>query len=417
MRLPFLLMSFLLGQSLSIKVPEDDEFYAPPHDYIDARLGEILKVRPPPSSIRSLLAPITAIPWQLLIRSEDSFGNPNVVTATILEPPGADSQKVLSYQTFQNSAKRSCCPSYTMLTASFESLEIQADLAFISMALFMKWYVLIPDYEGPKSAFPVSKQSAHAVLNCMKAAKTFISQDASFAMMGYSGGAFASAWAAILQPKYAPELKLVGAALGGTIANISALIRKVDGGPYAGLVVNILNGLGNEYKKFKLALHVYGPSLKSYCLFSAATHYFGTSFNKDVYQDILEDKTINSIFNENDLLGANKTVPRAPMFLYHSAINEVAPFKEVDKLYDYWCEQGVTVELAEDMSFNHMMEAFAGIPASITWLNKRFKKEPILDHCKRSKKTSNFFYPGSPRFIRKKLKHTLSQIVSQLIVI
>ncbi|KAI5965874.1 uncharacterized protein KGF55_001238 [Candida pseudojiufengensis] len=397
--------------------PHLDEFYKPPKNYNSTKLGEILKIRPPPGPIRSYFAPIDAISWQILVRSENSDGEPICITMTLLEPANnPDTTKILSYQPFENSAMIDCSPSFALLSGAFDTFETQCDLTFISMALTQGWVVIIPDYEGPNSVFPVAKDTAFAVLNCMRAAKTFFDEeDIKFGMMGYSGGAFTSAWASIYQPTYAPELNLVGAALGGLIPNITALIENVDGGPYAGLIVNILNGLSNEYPQFKNAIHKYGPTLKNYCLFSAAIHYFGTNFNEHIYKNFINDKVMQRYFKRNDLLGG-KFMPEIPIFIFHSKINEMSPIDEVHKLITQWCENGVKLEFAEDLSYNHMVEAFSGIPASIIWLSNRFNDEAISynGNCHWEKRISNLLYPGATTFIKEYLKLSAKQYLSKL---
>lgn len=405
------LLSYTVGV-IALKPPHLDDFYEPPKKYHGTRLGEILKVRQPPASVRSYLAPVDAISWQLLIRSEDSFGNPNAISATILEPQDSDSTRILAYQAFENSATGDCRPSYAILAGSFETFQIQAELAFVSMALSKGWFVLIPDYEGPHLSFPAAKISAFSVMNSMRAAKTFINRDAHFAMLGYSGGAFASAWTAILQPQYAPELKIVGAAMGGTIANISAMVETVDGGPYAGLVVNILNGLGNEYPRFKYAIHRYGLNLRNYCLVSAAIHYFGSKFNVDVYKNFLQNGIIKYYFGKNSLLG--KKAPKIPIFIFHSMLNEMSPISEVYKLVNQWCAQGVELQFTEDLSYNHMVEAFTGIPAALTWLDDRFELKPMPKKCVKEKRISNLTYPGSSALIKQHFKYSALLMMSKL---
>ncbi|CAD1813073.1 unnamed protein product [Candida parapsilosis] len=405
------LLSYTVGV-IALKPPHLDDFYEPPKKYHGTRLGEILKVRQPPASVRSYLAPVDAISWQLLIRSEDSFGNPNAISATILEPQDSDSTRILAYQAFENSATGDCRPSYAILAGSFETFQIQAELAFVSMALSKGWFVLIPDYEGPHSSFPAAKISAFSVMNSMRAAKTFINRDAHFAMLGYSGGAFASAWTAILQPQYAPELKIVGAAMGGTIANISAMVETVDGGPYAGLVVNILNGLGNEYPRFKYAIHRYGLNLRNYCLVSAAIHYFGSKFNVDVYKNFLQNGIIKYYFGKNSLLG--KKAPKIPIFIFHSMLNEMSPISEVYKLVNQWCAQGVELQFTEDLSYNHMVEAFTGIPAALTWLDDRFESKPMPKKCVKEKRISNLMYPSSSALIKQHFKYSALLMMSKL---
>ena len=43
--------------------------------------------------------------WQLLVRSEDSFGNPNVIVTTVIEPVNADPSKIASYQVLKMQLK------------------------------------------------------------------------------------------------------------------------------------------------------------------------------------------------------------------------------------------------------------------------------------------------------------------------
>jgi hypothetical protein len=50
---------------------------------------------------------------------------------------------------------------------------------------------------------------------------------------GYSGGAIATGWAASLISSYAPELKVLGWASGGTPANLTGTPVFLDGGLYA----------------------------------------------------------------------------------------------------------------------------------------------------------------------------------------
>lgn len=116
------------------------------------------------------------------------------------------------------------------------------------------YYVVTPDYEGPKSTFTVGLQSGKATLNSIRAVLssgnlTGIDSDAEVMMWGYSGGTIASGWAAAIQSEYAPELgeNLIGAALGGFVTNITATAEATDGGLFAGLIANALGGLGNEY--------------------------------------------------------------------------------------------------------------------------------------------------------------------------
>ncbi|KAG8204737.1 Lipase 1, partial [Candida africana] len=109
------LISLIFASPLTVKSPLVDDFYTAPDGYESAKLGEILKLRKTPSKLSSMFFEIDIKnSWQLLVRSEDSFGNATAIVTTVIEPYNADPSKVLSYQTFEDSANIECSPSYGM---------------------------------------------------------------------------------------------------------------------------------------------------------------------------------------------------------------------------------------------------------------------------------------------------------------
>lgn len=65
-------------------------------------------------------------------------------------------------------------------------------------------------------SYAAGKMAGHAVLDSVRG---MLSErpdlaESPIVMHGYSGGAIATAWAAQLQPTYAPELRIAGAAAG-----------------------------------------------------------------------------------------------------------------------------------------------------------------------------------------------------------
>lgn len=103
------------------------------------------------------------------------------------------------------------------------------------------WVVTVADHEGPNSAFIAGRLSGRAILDSIRATKAFTTINLDPAvktvMWGYSGGASAIGWAAALHSSYAPELNIVGAAHGGTPANLTA----------AALYLNKSGGAGCEF--------------------------------------------------------------------------------------------------------------------------------------------------------------------------
>lgn len=111
----------------------------------------------------------------------------------------------------------------------------------------------VPDYEGPNASFAAGVASGHAVLDSIRAAVSFGKQNLSMhddvkqAMWGYSGGAFASEWAAELQVQYAPEMEFAGVALGGLTPNISSVLQTINKNGYAGLIPTAIIGMSSQY--------------------------------------------------------------------------------------------------------------------------------------------------------------------------
>ena len=397
--------------------PTIDDFYNPPKDLETSQLGDVLKWRKMPFPVTSMFVnlPISNA-WQISVRSQDTLNNSLAIVATILEPPNGDKNKLISHQAFENSPLLLCSPSYSMQVPSFETFQIQADLIFISGLLSQGWYVVVPDYEGPNSVFPVGRQSAYSVLDSIRGTIKFFNSTGNStvktALLGYSYGAVASLWASIVQPNYAPELELVGAAVGCTIPNITAFIEKVDEGPYSGLIVNIFNGLANEYRHFRDRLIHFGALQPLGCLFPICRKFFFQKMIGGVYDaQVLTDETIKETIEINNLL-STRAVPQIPVFLFHSKFNEMSPFLEILKLEKLWCSQlGVNLEIAEDMSYNHTVEAFSGMPAAITWIEKRWNNS-TLGGCKHVHRLSNFEYPGIAPFLSQYFRSSLQMVLN-----
>ena len=77
-----------------------------PKGFENAAVGDILQSRATPKSITGGFTPLKIQnSWQLLVRSEDSFGNPNVIVTTVIEPVNADPSKIASYQVLKMQLK------------------------------------------------------------------------------------------------------------------------------------------------------------------------------------------------------------------------------------------------------------------------------------------------------------------------
>jgi hypothetical protein len=136
------------------------------------------------------------------------------------------------------------------------------------MMLWFGFFLNIPDYKGHNASFAAGVMSGHATIDSVRAALSFgqnfnLSTNASAGLWEYSGGAFASEWAAELQVQYAPEVNFIGTALGGLTPNITAVLLKIDGTDFAYLIPNAVIGLTSQYPnaraELKAKLNPTGP--------------------------------------------------------------------------------------------------------------------------------------------------------------
>ncbi|MFX0576494.1 lipase family protein [Nocardia nepalensis] len=106
---------------------------------------------------------------------------------------------------------------------------IRLEFVEVQAILQLGHAVVVPDHQGPNSAYAVGLLGGRITLDAIRAAENFdqaglSGADTRTALWGYSGGAIPTAHAAELQPEYAPELNLVGSATGGLLADIRAAV-------------------------------------------------------------------------------------------------------------------------------------------------------------------------------------------------
>ncbi|CAI5759723.1 unnamed protein product [Candida verbasci] len=398
--------------------PGEDEFYNPPEGYENEPNGAILKSRPCPNPLTNIFTPVNVKNcWQFLVRSEDTFNNSNAIVTTIIEPYNADPKKIVSYQVFEDAASENCAPSFSIqFKAPINTISTQAEMYFVIALLNQGYYVNIPDYEGPKSAFTASYQSAYATLNSIKAAlasgeTTGISEDARCVLWGYSGGSIASVWSSGLISVHSPSIlpNIIGVAAGGLVTNITEVAEATDRSAFSGIIANALGGLAKEYEQYADLLNSeINPLLNwkwdrrdKHCLVDALLVFFYDRWFSGPLRfiipgwDLLTQEPFKSVIDEIDLVSNPNIVPEVPIFIYHGSIDGIVPIPSAIKTFNQWCEAGIaSAEFAEDESNGHISEIVVGAPAALTWIINRFNGVEPVNGCVHTKRGDNFEYPG-----------------------
>ena len=325
----------------------------------------------------------------VLYRSTDVHGSANVVSGTILVPttPYAGPRPIVGYAMSTHGLGDACAPSAQMA----EGLEIESD--FLMGLLNQGWAVAVTDYEGlgtpGQHTYYVGPSLGHAVLDSIRAATrapgTGLVAGGPVAIWGYSEGGSAAAWAAQLQPAYAPELHVVGVAAGGVAADVAAFAEGLDGGALFGIGVSTLIGLDAAFPELHLsaALTDAGRQIFSSeadaCLVGLLLPplTFGR-FAALTTSDVFARPDVQAAFAESRL-GATR--PLAPLLLYHAVLDEIVPFAMGRGLRDRYCADGATVEWLTFPVAEHLTTTVEAGPEVVAWLAGRFAGVRAPNDC------------------------------------
>lgn len=363
--------------------PLGDPWYDPPAGFESTPPGTVLAARP--VTVRPLLTPVVST--EVLVRSTDTQGRPVPVVATVIVPAapwtGAGPRPVVDYNMAIDSLGNTCAPSYQMPRG--QSLEVVAVQYFLAR----NYAVVVPDHEGPRQAYAAGRMAGHAVLDALRAAVGTpvlgLTPGAPIAMTGYSGGAIATGWAAQLAPSYAPELNVVGAAMGGTPADPRLLLDSLDGRNLAsGVLLAATLGLAREYPElyplFNDDAWRLGYLARDLCLpgfaIPGAVLPIRAEQLSDV-PDVLDTPAARAVLADTRLGGL---APTAPILLYHGLQEFWITRANAEHLQSDWCARGADVRLVE-LPGEHLIVALSGIPPAYHWIDARLAGTPVEPGC------------------------------------
>ena len=303
---------------------------------------------------------------------------------------GSGHRPLVSYQTAEDSVGSQCSPSYS-LRAGLPAVtsNAEAETTIIASVLARGWAVVTSDYEGPNSDFLAAPQEGHGVLDGIRAAQAFGPAGlggSPVGLWGYSGGAFATAWAVELQAAYAPELHFAGIAIGGVPADLEPSMRQIDGGYGSGLVAGALIGLLRAYPEAGIA-SILTPSGAA-ALAAGANDCTVTLLARYLFRPVSSFTTTSTPFDDPKLravLDANSPLgqgaPTAPVYDYHANGDELVPVAVDDALVTSYCSAGTPVQKVRYPGGEHNLTLVAGAPGAQAFLAARFAGAAPIDNC------------------------------------
>lgn len=375
-------------------VPDLDPFYRPPAGFESTAPGTILRNRRIVASFwGSVPAPVEA--WQLLYRTTAINGTPIATVTTVFKPLFAKNDRFVSFQTAYDSSATICNPSYNYQLGSLQTdLVSSAEFWTIQAYLLSGYIVASPDYEGPEAAWCMGRIEGTGVLDGMRAVLNFQNKlglstnKPKIVGVGYSGGGHATGWAAALHSNYAPELDVKGWAFGGAAVNLSATFEDLDGKAAAGFIPIAIAGLSKP-STYGAAMQPllqqiltadgrkYLDIANSQCLTSNILSFVGQKALSTKFQSLgdraLYHPTIASILEQNRLGGRKEEIPKAPVYLVHSALDEFISYQNQTTLFNSWCNNGANIKFTTFAKGGHITTAVLSIPSTLAFVADAFE--------------------------------------------
>ncbi|WP_327280591.1 MULTISPECIES: lipase family protein [unclassified Streptomyces] len=374
--------------------------------------GTVLKTRTLQYHLVGIPTPLKAV--QLLYRTTDAQGRPAANVTTVVRSPTGDRSKAVSYQSFYDSLSPEDGPSRAIAGGvTLGGVIPNVEALFLAPLLAQGYDVVIPDTEGQKANFAAGPEYGTNTLDSIRAAtksaQTGLGPSTAFALMGYSGGAIATNWAAALAPSYAPDVnrKLVGYAEGGLLVDPAHNLKYVDGSlAWSGVIPMSVIGVSRSYDiDLKSYLNGYGrevyKDLEHGSIIDALGHYPGLTWKKMAKPEYANPNSIPAFLEAvNKLNLGSAGTPTVPGFITqgnagvlegtfgnHPGVGTgdgVMVAGDVRALARQYCATGgAAVKYSQYELLSHMGAPVVWAPTALNWLGDRFAGRTAPSDCGR----------------------------------
>jgi hypothetical protein len=398
------------GIAVAALQPKDDPFYsyAGTAPLQSTEPGTVLKTR----SFRYHLFgfPTLLKATQLLYRSTSQTGTPTVNVTSIIEPPiEFDNKKVISYQSAYDSLNRNDEPSY----AISGGLRLGGIIPNVEAAVFGPFVaegytVIVADTEGQRADFAAGPEYGLNTLDSIRAgfASSTIPGDAKVALLGYSGGALATEWAAELAPTYAPDVNenMIGAAIGGVLVDPAHNLRYVEGTTLWSAVIPM--ALAGIARAFEIDLSPYLTphgakvfhEVQTASILDVLGRYPGLTWADLASAEYPTPESLPVFVRvANQLIMGTGGTPTIPLFIGQGANGalELTPGDkpgvgagdgvmiagDVRTLARGYCAKGTKVYYEQYDALSHIWSIPVWLPNAIAWVKARFAGLPAPENC------------------------------------
>jgi hypothetical protein len=397
----------LLGSAHAdgIPLPSEDSWYTTDAGNLANRPhGDVIAQRPVTATVsdltHALAKPPTTLPpmtaTQVLYRTRNASGGPSETVTTVLQPSGA-SQGVVAYLSYYDGLSDTCDPSYTLQDSTVNSSTLP-EKAIIGTLLEQGYTVTIPDFEGETLDWAAGHEAGWSTLDAIKATEAQLNLPATtkVGMIGYSGGSIAGEWASELAPSYAPDLNIVGTAIGGVPVNLAHVMNYVDSSAdkdrdkWVGVIPAAMASLARAYgDDFSDYLSTTGmadaTAVSTQCIQAFAGNYPGVHVADLVKPgvDFLNEPDVKQIVS--GLVMGDGHTPMSPMLMVqgnNDGIGDgVMVAADVKALATKYCRAGLPVQYNEMPGVAHGDVGTSFMLQGMSYLGQRFAGVAAQNNC------------------------------------
>jgi acetyl esterase/lipase len=339
---------------------------------------------PPGTVIRQeplgLRAPNGGAAYRVLYRSTGLHNEPIAVSGVVITPPGpapANGRPIVAWAHPTTGVVPHCAPSLALfLIQQIQGVRQMVEHGFI---------VAATDYPGlgtPQThPYLVGVSEARAVLDSVRAARTFSGAQSRFAVWGHSQGGQAALFSGLIAKSYAPELDLVGVAAAAPATDLLTLM---------GDDINSTGGRNLTAMTLWSWSRVFGAPidgvieptalptidrLAGECIESIYDLMLRRSTGRPLEQRFLSVSNFYTIEPWRSLMKSNtpdSLPPNIPLFLAQGGADElVRPVVTRDYMMRQ-CRAGGKVQMLTLPSSNHGFIARDAAATAVEWMTDRF---------------------------------------------
>ncbi|MEV6310774.1 lipase family protein [Streptomyces sp. NPDC051840] len=393
-------------------------FYNPPAQLPSAD-GSLVRTEPLPLGVSlpgldGRQMPGTAT--RLMYKSTDANGAPVAVTGAYIEPSaawkGGGERPLVALASGTMGQGDQCAPSLSLqhpLTIGDGTVSIGYDNIAVYRFLAAGAAVVVTDYAGLGTTdrlhtYVNRLDEGHALLDAARAARSVegasVTATSRVGLYGYSQGGGASASAAELQSSYAPDVNLAGTYAGAPPADLTEVMKGIDGSALAGALGWSINGFAQTDPELKAIVDARTNDTGKAALKGTSTMCVGDAILG--YGFANSKKWTNDGSSLADIIAAEPKLqailakqrignlkPAAPVRLVTGVQDDIVGHAQARQLAVDWCRKGgnVTYEpvrlpnLGDKILTNHLAPLLTDQGDAISWMKDRLSGKKAVSNC------------------------------------